>query len=83
MPSGSRAIPGAKEGEYLKDLQKPWWRVRKATGLDDVRIHDLRYTCATWIDRIAGKIALVHCNTKINQNFKKAAWNLFSETVFI
>ena len=34
-------IAGAKEGEYLKDLQKPWRRVRKAAGLDDMRFHDL------------------------------------------
>ena len=46
MPSGSRAIPAAKEGKYLKDPQTPWWRVRKATGLDDVRIHDLRHSYA-------------------------------------
>lgn len=38
---------GSKEGEYLKDLQKPWLRVRKAAGLDGVRIHDLRHSCAS------------------------------------
>ncbi len=32
---------------YLKDLQKPWRRVRKAAGLDDVRIHDLRHSFAS------------------------------------
>ena len=40
-------IAGAKEGQYLKDLQKPWRRVRTAAGLDDVRIHDLRHTFAS------------------------------------
>ena len=38
---------GAREGEHLKDLRKPWRRVRKAAGLEDVRIHDLRYTFAS------------------------------------
>ena len=33
--------------EYLKDLQKPWRRVRKAAGFDDVRIHDLRHASAS------------------------------------
>ncbi len=40
-------IVGAAEGSHLTDLQKPWRRVRKAAGLDDVRIHDLRHTFAS------------------------------------
>ena len=40
-------IVGTGEGMHLTDLQKPWRRVRKAAGLDDVRIHDLRHTSAS------------------------------------
>ena len=40
-------IVGTGEGAHLTDLQKPWRRVRKAAGLDDVRIHDLRHTFAS------------------------------------
>ena len=40
-------IVGAGEGMHLTDLQKPWRRVRKSAGLDDVRIHDLRHTFAS------------------------------------
>ena len=40
-------IAGTAEGAHLTDLQKPWRRVRKAAGLDDVRIHDLRHRFAS------------------------------------
>ncbi len=35
IESNPYVIAGAKEGEYLKDLQKPWRRVRKTAGLGD------------------------------------------------
>ena len=41
-------ITGTAEGAHLTDLQKPRRRVRKAAGLDDVRIHDLRHSCASY-----------------------------------
>ncbi len=40
-------IVGKKENTHLTDLQHPWRRIRKAAGLDDVRIHDLRHTFAS------------------------------------
>ena len=40
-------IVGTGEGMHLTDLQRPWRRVRKAAGLDDVRIHDMRHTFAS------------------------------------
>ena len=40
-------ITGRKEGGYLTDVQKPWRRIRKAAGLDGVRIHDLRHSFAS------------------------------------
>jgi integrase len=39
-------IVGLNPGSYLKNLQKPWGRIRKAAALPDVRIHDLRHTFA-------------------------------------
>jgi integrase len=40
-------IVGKKDKKHLTDLQHPWRRIRKAAGLDDVRIHDLRHTFAS------------------------------------
>ncbi|MFN0194656.1 MAG: tyrosine-type recombinase/integrase [Aestuariivirga sp.] len=40
-------IAGYIPGQYLTDIQRPWRRIRKAAGLEDVRIHDLRHTFAS------------------------------------
>ncbi|SMH43445.1 tyrosine-type recombinase/integrase [Azospirillum agricola] len=40
-------IAGKIEGHYLTDLQKPWRRIRKAAGIEEARIHDLRHTFAS------------------------------------
>jgi integrase len=40
-------IPGAKKGSPRADLKKPWAAVRAHTGLEGVRIHDLRHSFAS------------------------------------
>jgi integrase len=45
-PSGW-VLPGAKPGAHLINLQKPWRRLRRAAGLNDLRIHDLRHSFAS------------------------------------
>jgi integrase len=40
-------ITGAKEGMHLVNLRKPWLRIRKVAGIEDVRIHDLRHSYAS------------------------------------
>ena len=46
-PSGW-VIPGAKIGAHLVNLEKPWRRIRAKAGLDDVRLHDLRHSFASF-----------------------------------
>jgi integrase len=40
-------FPSPREGKHLVGLQKVWARVRKAAGLWDVRLHDLRHSFAS------------------------------------
>jgi integrase len=41
-------FPGNKEGAHLVNIQKPWRKLRKQAGLDDLRIHDLRHSFASF-----------------------------------
>jgi len=41
-------IVGEVPGKHLVNLQKPWGRIRALAGLDDVRIHDLRHSFASF-----------------------------------
>ena len=41
-------IPGKKPGCHLINLQKPWRHVMRRADLDDVRIHDLRHSYASF-----------------------------------
>jgi integrase len=41
-------IVGHKDGAHLVNLQKPWRAIRKIAGLDNVRLHDIRHTFATF-----------------------------------
>jgi integrase len=40
-------IAGGVAGAALVNLEKPWRAIRKAAGLEDVRIHDLRHAFAS------------------------------------
>lgn len=41
-------IAGSKDGQPRADLKKPWAAVKRAAGLDNVRLHDLRHSFASF-----------------------------------
>lgn len=45
--AGAYIIPGASPNKPRHDLKRPWYRIRKHAGLEDVRLHDLRHTFAS------------------------------------
>lgn len=47
IPNNPYIITGLNDGQPINDLQKPWRRIRELSGLEDVRIHDLRHTYAS------------------------------------
>jgi integrase len=47
IDSNPYVICGSRDGAALVNLEKPWRVIRKAAGLGDVRLHDLRHAFAS------------------------------------
>ena len=45
--SNPYVISGQNENTHLVNIKSAWQRIRKAAGLEDVRLHDLRHTYAS------------------------------------
>jgi integrase len=44
---------------HLVNISKPWARIRKAAGLNDVRVHDLRRTLGSWLVAAGASLPLI------------------------
>ena len=52
-------IVGKNPGCHLVNIAKPWERIRKAAGLEDVRLHDLRRTVGSWLAQSGNSLHLI------------------------
>ena len=69
-------LPGAVEGKHLVNIDKPWQRIRKAAGLEHVRLHDLRRTLGSWLAASGNSLHLIgrvlnHSNTCTTQIYAR------------
>lgn len=65
-------------GGHLKYINKAWIRVRSRAGLDNLRIHDLRHTAATWLARSGANAFIVqqamqHASIKTSAHYVHVA----------
>jgi integrase len=57
---GNEFIFCGRWGRYhLVNISKPWARIRKAAGLNDVRVHDLRRTLGSWLVAAGASLPLI------------------------
>jgi integrase len=56
---GTYVFPGIKPGTHRKCILHAWQRVRKVSELEDVCIHDLRRTTATWLARSGNSLSII------------------------
>lgn len=52
-------IVGKNDGQHLVNIDKPWQRIRKMAGLEDVRLHDLRRTVGSWLAQSGNSLHLI------------------------
>ena len=54
-------IAGRRPGRRIGAIHRVWMRLRVRAGLEDVRLHDLRHTCATYLTMTSVINDLTYC----------------------
>jgi integrase len=52
-------VVGDRPGGHIVNLQKPWRRIRREAGLEDVRLHDLRHSFASVAAELGGSLPMI------------------------
>lgn len=82
--SGAFAFPNLRTGERLKDITHAWDTARKAAGLPDVRLHDLRHSYASALVNEGGSIyevqkLLGHANIATTERYAHLSHKTLAE----
>jgi integrase len=59
LKDNPHVFPGGVPGKYLVNINKPWATIRKAAGIEDVRLHDLRRTVGSWLAQAGNSLHLI------------------------
>jgi integrase len=75
-PRAATAEEKARTPAPLVNIDKPWRRVRKAAGVEDVRLHDLRRTVGSWLAQAGNSLHLIgrvlnHSNASTTQVYAR------------
>ena len=63
VPGTTWVFPGKKPGAHMRNINGPWEIVRARAGIENVRLHDLRHSCASSPYFLAAKELINHGNT--------------------
>lgn len=79
-------FPGSVPGRPLVNIAKSWRRVRKAAGLEDVRLHDLRRTVGSWMAASGASLPLIgkvvnHSNASTTPIYARLAEDVTREAL--
>ena len=59
LENNPHIFPGQRRGKHLTNISLAWLRIRKAAGVEDVRLHDLRRTVGSWLAQSGATLHLV------------------------
>ena len=71
-------FPGAREGQHLVGVDRPWQSICAAAGLQDVHLHDLRRTVGSRLAQSGASLSLIgsllnHSNLSTTQVYARLA----------